>query len=188
VILTESDSPDDHRRINRLIAKSLSDDIDMFQNIPAWMFQERFPEWLTIDQSQFEGILRRLQLMASDPFDHELTPLLEWVLYHSLCEWLEFAEECEAEEDDPELVAEYRRKIDDINLAIDVVSDWDVLMLPMLVKGLQLGGGLLGELGVNLGDYVDILPEDVRVRVEAQLKAKAEQNEKDGACPPNPPT
>lgn len=184
MIVTQSDSPDDHRRVNRTIAERLADDLEMLHNIPAWVFQERFPEWLAINPAQFQGILRRLRLMAGDPFDHELTPLNEWVLYYSPREWLEFAEEREAEGDDPANFAEYREEIE---LALEVASDWDVLMLPELVKALQQGGGLLDELGVDLADYAELLPEDMRERVEAQLKAKSDREVKDQGSRPNTP-
>jgi hypothetical protein len=51
----QSDSPEDQRRLNKLIAEHLVSDIEWFGNIPAWTFQERFPEWLAIDPTHFEG-------------------------------------------------------------------------------------------------------------------------------------
>lgn len=189
MIVMSSGDPEDCRRLNKLIAEHFESDIERFENIPSWMFQERFPEWLAIDPAQFEGTFRRLLLMATDPFDHELTPFYEWLLYHSLRDWLEFAEECEAEVDDPELVAEYRQSIADINLALEVAFwDWDFLMVPDLVRALQQDAGLVEELGVDLAAYLELMPADVRAKVEAQLEAKAERNEQDAASPPKSPT
>jgi len=158
----------DQERYNRLIEEHLVEE----QASSEWesLVEARFPPmvWLQHRDRCEEAALEVLA-MTRDGFPHVLEPLHEHFLYWAIDWWLDGVIPREGQS--PEERAQYGEQEKELSDLQDVAFDSvDFLHVDEIAVSVLEGNPYNSRLGIIPERYLDLMPDDIRRRVETTMK------------------
>lgn len=177
MIVLENAEREDWKRLNALIAGCLRKDLDTYADDMAGLNQRRFPAWVLLQRpDKCERVVRELLLMAEDGYEHTLEPLHQYALLRTLQDALACEQDALAGESDPKWMRKRQHRAEDLDhLGEDSFCDHDFLQVEAIARDVLQDGPMCAHLGIDVRDFMELLPDDIRVEVEEHLKAAAEQ-------------
>lgn len=176
-------------RLNKLIHELLVDHWEDYRDRDRTpLLQMRFPKWVVLQHpDRCERAYQELMLMAEDRFEHETGAIHDYALYQTLRGWVDILGDAIGGESDPKEAERLSGMLEDVDFLLEAAfHDTDFEMLPQLVEDLRRRGPLRAEMGVDLEDFLDLLPDDIRDEVERRLAE--EPNDRESTSPgPSPP-
>lgn len=175
--------------MNRLIASRIAQDLREVENQGGWGQADQrtyFSPWSWLQhQDRCERALPELKLMAEDRFAHDLTPFLEYVLYQALDRWIGRSGESGAANDgsngdDQHRDANYLDELMDV-----AFYSTDFLHTEEIATSVLEGTDYVPRLGIDPNQFLDLMPDDIRLRVEEVLRpgSQPEQPDDVGSTP-----
>lgn len=151
---------DKHKQgtFNQLIREFFSDElVDADQDELESFYLSRCPPWpLFQHRERCVRAVHELHLFASDGYPHVLSQLHQYILFRSMTEW---SQQTELTEPQPE----------DFDAMEDLFEDTDFEMIELIATDLLEGGLVADALRVRVEELLELMPDDIRVRVEAVL-------------------
>ncbi len=180
------------REINNCIYEMIDFELYYYDEDREQEFLESyFPSHLCRENSKkCMDILIDLKEWTLDEYLHDLTCLHEYALYKIFNSYFDCAEDLEKEskgemfkfdvnlskfvEEDNKITKELNKRT---FYTEDLFEDLDFMQIEILTTEYQLGNNLVEAMGVNLSYYLELMPKDVRIKIEHALKQKENDDE-----------
>ncbi len=160
IVLPDSISPEDQERFNSVIADLLGrdfDEADPEDDGLERLYEDRCPTWPLLQHRQrCSQAVHELYLMSQDGYLHELGSIHEYILGRSLDEW--------------DLIADLEpQEIDALQRMSSLLSPSDVPLVHLVTHEVLTTQTTENALSDRIPDLLELMPDDIRVRVEAVL-------------------
>jgi hypothetical protein len=178
MILFSSLSAEDQDRLNDLIATNTDEDIDEGTDGDILSaYDSRFPRWtLLMAPDTCAMTLRQLAEKARDFYHHVPSVPEMFVLVRSMEDWLSFLEEepqgpKKVEDEDQDAAERTAREAADLQRFIKLICPKPDLLYRVegLINDAVAGGEAYKAAGIKLEDYFEIIPPDIRHRLQTVL-------------------
>lgn len=175
MIVLPAATPAQQVRLNRLIHRRLDEDLQQLADQGGWdpaYHAQLFPPWVSLQhRDRCERTIMELKMMAQDKFAHELPQLHQYCLYHALEMWIGSARASLARADE-----EHRKSWENDVRALDQLIDvaferTDFLFVERIAESVLRRTEYVIEMGIDPSEFLDLMPDDVRMLVEAALRA-----------------
>lgn len=162
--------PDRRDWANRLIKDRLERDFQEQLELDEVGFEKRFPPIVWVQhRDRCEQTMRELLAMAGDEYSHQLSELQQHALYQSLEGWLE-ADRDQLAGATPEDQPQDEAEVEALDELVDVAfRNTDFLHVEDIAKSVLEGTMYAPHLGIDPRDYLELMPDDIRARVERAL-------------------
>lgn len=149
-----------------------------------------FPQYLCRENpKKCLNILLELKEWTQDLYYHKLTPLHEYALFKIFKAYFEMAEECEKNREEGE-ENPFRFKFSHVKnctkedwdslkilnypdfYKVELFQDWDFLSVEEIASRRQRGEPLDKMMGVNLSEYLELMPQDIRNEISEILETE----------------
>lgn len=185
------------KEISQKVFEMLEIDLDSYESLNDWnVISHLFPSYLGANKRDYcVKMLYTLNEYCKDHFERDyIKPFLQYILYCVITDYLELkgemkAEGCIYEEDiivekwenvydkllennkEDEFNPDEEYYINDVNGYLDFLfEDTDFLMLDKLFSNGQPNNFLLNMLGIDILEFVDLLPEDLQENLSLELE------------------
>jgi hypothetical protein len=167
---------EDSFEFNHLIAEFLNEELTEVElpdgNLDFAIHADRFPSWPWLQhREKCDRVLPELALMAADTgFEHHLSPLYRFVLFKSVQQWEEVEREAAIGDDTEEHARDREARAERLqDLCDQAFEDIDFLNPGLIAKIAFEHAELQQELDIKVGDYLELMPDDVRGELETLL-------------------
>jgi hypothetical protein len=160
--------------MNRLIGRRVAQDLQQIEDQGGWdqAYQRRyFAPWSWLQhRDRCEHALPELKWMADDHYAHELTPFLAYVLYQAIETWIGLATSSLNVADERDRAA-WKRDLRALNDLMDsAFHNTDFLHTDSISASILEGTAYVPHLGIDPSDFLELMPDDIRLRVEEALR------------------
>jgi hypothetical protein len=179
VILFPALDAEDQDLLNDIIGTKMVADIDEGTDGDILTtYDSRFPRWtLLMDPDKCALTIRQLAEKALDYYHHVPTVLEMFVLVRSMEDWLDFLDDDEpykvkkVEDEDIEEAERVEKEIRDLERLMKLICPKPELLYNVegLINDALHGGKAYKDAGIKLEEYFDIIPPDIRARLEAVI-------------------